>query len=262
MKLSEKTAIVTGAASGIGRAIAYAFSREGARVVAADINIEGGEETVAKMRDEKGKAFFIEADVSDAASVKNLVEQTIAKYRKLDIMVNNAGIEIFKRLTDTEEEAWDRVMAVNLRGVFLGTKYAIPKMLENGGGVIVNMASVAGIMGAGGLCAYNASKGGVVLLTKNTAMDYGRQNIRANCICPGFIKTPMVEAMMSMPGATEVRDQLASLSPAGRFGTPEEVAACAVFLASDDASYINGHALVADGGMSAGWQIDVEKMLG
>jgi NAD(P)-dependent dehydrogenase (short-subunit alcohol dehydrogenase family) len=262
MKLKDKTAIVTGAASGIGRAIAYAFAREGAKVVAADINAEGGEETVAKIREEGGDAFFVEADVSNAEAVEKLVEQASAKHGHLDIMVNNAGIEVFQRLADTDEQAWDRVIQINLKGVFLGTKYAIPKMLENGGGVIVNMASVAGIMGAGGLAAYNASKGGVVLLTKNTAMDYGCRNIRANCICPGFIKTPMVEAVMSLPGATEVRDQLNSLCPAGRFGTPEEVAKCAVFLASDDASYVNGHALVADGGMSAGWQIDVERMLG
>jgi NAD(P)-dependent dehydrogenase (short-subunit alcohol dehydrogenase family) len=154
------------------------------------------------------------------------------------------------------------VLAVNLRGVFLGTKYAILRMLENGGGVIINIASVAGIMGVGGLAAYNASKGGVVLLTRNTAMDYGRKNIRANCICPGFIRTPMVEAVMSLPGATETKGYLDSLTPAGRFGRPEEVAGCAVFLASEDSSFVNGHALVVDGGMSAGWQIDVEKMMG
>ena len=262
MKLKKKAAIVTGAASGIGRAIAYAFAREGAKVVSADINTEGGEETAAKIRGEGGDAFFLETDVSDAAAVKSLVDQTVENCGRLDIMVNNAGIEVFKRLADTDEQAWDRVIQINLKGVFLGTKYAVPKMLENGGGVIVNMASVAGVMGAGGLAAYNASKGGVVLLTKNTAMDYGKKNIRANCICPGFIKTPMVEAVMSMPGATEVRDYLGTLCPAGRFGTPEEIASIAVFLASDDSSYVNGHALVADGGMSAGWQIDVERMLG
>ncbi|RJP25371.1 MAG: SDR family oxidoreductase [Candidatus Abyssobacteria bacterium SURF_5] len=262
MKLAKKTAIVTGAASGIGRAIAYAFAREGAKIVAADINAEGGEVTVSKIKGDGGEAFFIEADVSDSDAVKNLIDRATSKYRTLDIMVNNAGVEIFKRLADTDEAAWDRVIAINLRGVFLGTKFAVPRMIENGGGVIVNMSSVAGIMGAGGLSAYNASKGGVVLLTKNTAMDYGRKNIRANCICPGFIRTPMVEAVMGLPGANEVKDYLNSLSPAGRFGVPEEVANCAVFLASDDSSFVNGHALVVDGGMSAGWQIDVEKMMG
>jgi NAD(P)-dependent dehydrogenase (short-subunit alcohol dehydrogenase family) len=200
MKLQKKTAIVTGAASGIGRAISYAFAREGARIIASDINVEGGGETVAQIQKGGGRAFFVEADVSDSDAVRNLVEQAVAKCGKLDIMVNNAGIEIFKRLADTDETAWDRVLAVNLRGVFLGTKYAILRMLENGGGVIINIASVAGIMGVGGLAAYNASKGGVVLLTRNTAMDYGRKNIRANCICPGFIRTPMVEAVMSARG--------------------------------------------------------------
>jgi NAD(P)-dependent dehydrogenase (short-subunit alcohol dehydrogenase family) len=262
MKLKNKTAIITGAASGIGRAIAYEFAREGARVVAADINAEGGDVTVKNIHDAGGEAIFIEVDVTDSEAVKNLVDKTVAKFKKLDIMVNNAGVEILSRLAKTDEQAWDRVIAINLKGVFLGTKHAVPKMLENGGGVIVNMASVAGIMGAGGLCAYNASKGGVVLLTKNTAMDYGKNNIRANCICPGFIKTPMVEAVMGLPGAHEVRDYLSGLCPAGRFGTPEEVAKVALFLASDDSSYVNGHALVADGGMSAGWQIDVERMLG
>jgi NAD(P)-dependent dehydrogenase (short-subunit alcohol dehydrogenase family) len=262
MKLKDRVAVVTGAASGIGRAIALAFAREGARVVVADINVEGGEETVRRIEDLKGSALFVETDVAESEPVRNLIEKTIERFGKLDIMVNNAGVEVFQRLADTDEQTWDRVISVNLRGVFLGTKYAVPKMLDAGGGVIVNMASVAGIMGAGGLGAYNASKGGVVLLTKNTAMDYGRHNIRANCICPGFIETPMVEAVMSLPGADAIRDTVLNLSPAGRLGKPEEVAHCAVFLASDESSFVNGHALVVDGGMSAGWQIDVEKVLG
>jgi NAD(P)-dependent dehydrogenase (short-subunit alcohol dehydrogenase family) len=262
MKLTGKIAVVTGGASGIGRAISLAFAQEGAKIVVADINTDGGKETVGLMQALKSDSIFVETDVSETGPVKNLIDKTIKHFGKLDIIVNNAGIEIFNRLADTDEQAWDRVIAINLRGVFLGTKYAVPKMLENGGGVIINMASVAGIMGAGGLSAYNAAKGGVVLLTKNTAMDYGSRNIRANCICPGFIRTPMVEAVMSLPGSGEVKGYLQSLIPPGRFGKPEEVAACAVFLASDDASYVNGHALVVDGGMSAGWQLDVEKMLG
>lgn len=262
MKLKDKVAVVTGAASGIGKAISLAFAEEGAKVVAADINVEGGEATVRQIKTAKGKAVFIEADVADAESVKNLIDETIKRFRKLDIMVNNAGVEVFQRLADTDEAVWDRVISINLRGVFLGTKYAIPKMLESGGGVIINMASVAGIMGAGGLSAYNASKGGVVLLTKNTAMDYGSRNIRANCLCPGFIRTPMVEAVLSLPGSGELKGTIINLCPAGRLGTPEEVARCAVFLASDDSTFVNGHALVVDGGMSAGWQIDVEKALG
>ena len=192
---------------------------------------------------------------------KELVETAVKRFGTLNIMVNNAGVEVFQRLADTDEQMWDRVISINLRGVFLGTKYVIPKMLDNGG-VIINMASVAGLMGAGGLAAYNASKGGVVLLTKNTAMDYGHHNIRTNCICPGFIATPMVEAVLGLPGAEEIKDDVINLSPAGRLGKPEEVAHCAVFLASEESSFVNGHALVVDGGMSAGWQIDVEKVLG
>ncbi len=262
MRLKGKVAVVTGAASGIGKAIALTFAREGARQALADINVGGGEETANQIEALQGEAFFVETDVALSDSVKNLVDKTIERFGRIDVMVNNAGIEVFQRLADTEEEMWDRLMSINLKGVFLGTKYAVPKMIEQGGGAIINMASVAGIMGAGGLAAYNASKGGVVLLTKNTAMDYGQKNIRANCICPGFIATPMVEAIMSMPGAEEVNRSILDLCPAGRLGKPEEVAHCAVFLASDESSYINGHALVVDGGMSAGWQIDVEKILG
>ena len=262
MKLKGKAAVVTGAASGIGKAIALAFAREGAEVVVADINVDGGKETVRQIEELKGAAFLVETDVAESEQVRNLVETTVERLGRLNVLVNNAGVEVFQRLADTDEQTWDRLISINLRGVFLGTKYAIPNMLGNGGGVIINMASVAGIMGAGGLAAYNASKGGVVLLTRNTAMDYGSQNIRANCICPGFIATPMVEAVLGLPGAQEAKDTIINLCPAGRLGTPEEVAHCAVFLASDDSSFINGHALVVDGGMSAGWQIDVEKVLG
>jgi len=262
MRLKDKVAIVTGSASGIGKAIALAFGREGAVVVGADVNVAGGEEIAEEIKNAGGKAAFIDADVAESEQVLRLVEKTVKDHGKLDIMVNNAGIEVFSRLADTEEEMWDRLMSINLRGVFVGTKHAVPKMLENGGGVIINMASVAGIMGAGGLAAYNASKGGVVLLTRNTAMDYGSRNIRANCICPGFISTPMVDAVLSMPGANEMREKIIGLCPAGRLGKPEEVAHCAVFLASDESSYMNGHALVVDGGMTAGWQLDVEKVLG
>jgi len=262
MRLKDKVAIVTGAASGIGKEISLTFAREGAKQVLADINVGGGKETVSQIEALQGEAFFVETDVALSDSVSNLVDKTVERFGRLDIMVNNAGIEVFQRLADTEEELWDRLLSINLKGVFLGTKYAVPKMMEKGGGVIINMASVAGIMGVGGLAAYNASKGGVVLLTKNTAMDYGKHNIRANCICPGFISTPMVQAIMSMSGAGEIKDKIIGLCPEGRLGKPEEVAHCAVFLASDESSFVNGHALVVDGGMSAGWQIDVEKVLG
>jgi NAD(P)-dependent dehydrogenase (short-subunit alcohol dehydrogenase family) len=262
MRLQNKVAVVTGAASGIGKAIALAFAREGACVVVSDINVDGGEETGALIKKNNGNALFVEADVAESDAVRNLVQTTVDHFRAVDIMVNNAGIELVQRLADTDEQTWDRLIAINLKGVFLGTKFAVPKMLANGGGIIINMASVAGIMGAGGLGAYNASKGGVVLLTKNTAMDYGKHNIRANCICPGFIATPMVENIMALPGAQEIKNRIVDLCPAGRLGRPEEVANCAVFLASDESSYINGHALVMDGGMSAGWQLDVDRILG
>jgi NAD(P)-dependent dehydrogenase (short-subunit alcohol dehydrogenase family) len=262
MRLKDKVAVVTGSASGIGKAISLAFGREGAIVVGADVNVAGGEETNQEIMNAGGRAVFVETDVAESEQVLSLVEKAVKDCGKLDIMVNNAGIEVFSRLADTEEEMWDKLMSINLRGVFLGTKHAVPKMLENEGGVIINMASVAGIMGAGGLAAYNASKGGVVLLTKNTAMDYGSRNIRANCICPGFVSTPMVDAVLSLPGAGEMKDRIIGLCPAGRLGKPEEVANCAVFLASDESSYMNGHALVVDGGMSAGWQLDVEQILG
>ena len=262
MRLKDKVAVVTGGASGIGQAIALAFAREGAKVVVADINVENGKETVGHIEQSGGNSIFVEVDVAQSKPVSDLIEKTVESFGVLDIMVNNAGIEVVQRLADTDEQLWDHLISINLKGVFLGTKYAVPKMIAQGGGVIINMSSVAGIMGAAGLGAYNASKGGVVLLTKNTAVDYGKRNIRANCICPSFIATPMVENIMALPGSQEVEDTILNLCPAGRLGKTEEVASCAVFLASDESSFINGHALVVDGGMSAGWQLNVEKLLG
>ena len=245
-RLEDKVAVITGAGSGIGRAAALLFAREGAKVVVADVT-GAEEETAAAIGD---AATPVRADVSSAADVRAMIETARARYGRLDVLFNNAGIEGAPGFTaDCTEEDFDRVIAVNLKGVFLGMKYAIPVMLEHGGGSIINNASIAGLVGFPGAPAYCASKGGVVLLTKATALEYATQNIRVNAICPGVIETPMIERYVST--GEEARRMLVQIEPVGRLGQPEEVAALALFLASDEASFITGAALPVDGGVVA-----------
>jgi NAD(P)-dependent dehydrogenase (short-subunit alcohol dehydrogenase family) len=246
-KLSGKVAIVTGAASGIGRASALLFAREGASVVVADCNGHGAAETVTAIGTEGGTATYTPVDVTQAESVREMVSATITNFGRLDVLFNNAGIGgIHAPLAECSDENFDRVIAVNLKGVFLGMKYGIPAMLNGGGGSIINTASVAGLIGARGFPAYSASKGGVVQLTKVAALEYASRNLRVNCICPGGVDTPILEMV---PAAH--RAVVARTNPMARLGRPEEIANMALFLASDDSSFATGGVFVVDGGSYA-----------
>ncbi len=239
-----KVALVTGAGSGIGRASALAFAREGARVVVSDIIDEGGEETVRLIEAVGGAASFVRADVSRAAEVQALVDEVVRSHGRLDYAHNNAGIlGAMASTADCTEDDWDRTIAINLKGVWLCMRSEIPQMLTQGGGAIVNTSSAAGLVAFRGLSAYVASKHGVAGLTKAAALDYARDGIRVNAVCPGFIDTPLVEGVTS--------GDLGRILPVGRLGTPEEVADAVVWLCSEGASYVTGHTMVVDGAMIA-----------
>jgi len=245
-KLDGKVALITGAGSGMGRATALLFAREGARVVVADYVPAGGKETVGMIKEAGGEAIFVEVNVSKAADVERMVKETLDIYGRIDILYNNAGVSGRYAFTaDTTEEEWDLILNINLKGVFLGSKYTIPVMLEQGGGVIITTASTAALSGSPSLPAYSASKAGVVQLTKTMAMEYGKGNIRVNCICPGAIHTPMLEA-------SPIPLTAGRAFPLGRIGEPEDIAQAALYLASDDSSFITGQILVVDGGFTAG----------
>ncbi len=244
--LTGKVALVTGAASGIGRESALAFARAGAKVVVADVMVEGGEETVAMIRDGGGDAIFVECDVSKEDDVKRLVTRTIEAYGRLDCAHNNAGIEGTPApIVECTEENWDRTLGINLKGIWWCAKYEIPEMLKVGGGAIVNTASIAGLVAFPALPAYTASKHGVVGLTKSIALDYATQNIRCNAVCPGVIHTPMVDRLTNED--PEALKGLQALEPIGRLGKPSEIADAVVYLCSDEASFITGAALPVDG---------------
>jgi NAD(P)-dependent dehydrogenase (short-subunit alcohol dehydrogenase family) len=251
MRLAGKVALITGAGSGIGRATARLFAGEGAQVVAVDYQPDAGEQTVADIRERGGEATFIQADVSRAADAEAMVRDAVKQYGRLDIVHNNAGV--FPRegpAHELAEDVWDRVIDTNLKGVWLGCKYAVPALIEAGGGSIVNTASMAGIRGRAYHVAYCASKGGVVMLTKSLAMELAPHNIRVNCICPGAVNTPLVRA----PGVSEedLDARVLEDQPIPRYARPEEMAAAVLYLASDDASYVNGQSLMIDGGQWAG----------
>ena len=252
--LEGKIALVTGGASGIGRATAGIFAREGAKVVVADVLEEGGEETARMIEDAGGEASFARCDVTDPGSVEALVKRVVELYGRLDCAFNNAGIEgdPYARVADNEVENFDRIIGVNLKGVFLCMKYELPVMLEQGGGAIVNTGSSSGISAVPGMAVYSASKGGVLQLTKAAAVEYARSGIRINAVCPGGVDTPMV-ARISAQATSELRQQFMALPTIsrGQIGAPSEIGEAVAWLASEQASFITGHCMSIDGGLTA-----------
>ncbi len=247
MRLQDKVALVTGAASGIGRAIAAAFAREGARVIAVDRDAVRGRAVVAEISTAGGRARLAVVDVADAAAVRALMGSVREEDGELDILVANAGVMICKTLEDTSEEEWDRMHGVNLRGMFLTIKYGGP-LVRRPGGVILTTGSIDGLFGAPENAAYAATKGGIIAMSRAAALDYAKAGIRLNCICPGWIDTPINDLYFG--GKPEEKEKAARLHPVGRLGTAGDIANAAVFLATDDASFILGTPFVVDGGMT------------
>src|ERR1700676_2570334 len=244
-RIEGKVAIITGGASGIGKATAELFAQEGAKVVIGDLQASAGEEIAKSIG-----GLFVATDVREAKAVEGLVRTACDKFGGLDIMYNNAGIGIVTPLLDTSEELYSNTMRIDLDGVYWGLKFAGRVMVAQKRGAIVNTASVAGIRGSVGLSAYNAAKHGVVGITRAAALEFAPAGVRVNCICPGIIDTPLVAVAV---GASEaIRETMHRFHPLGRMGKPEEIARCVLFLASDEASFVTGHALVVDGGASAG----------
>jgi NAD(P)-dependent dehydrogenase (short-subunit alcohol dehydrogenase family) len=249
-RLQNRVALVTGGSSGIGRASALAFAREGAKVAVADVNVEGGAETVRMISEAGGQGIFVKCDVSQASDVEGAVDEVVNSFGRLDCALNNAGIaQGGGRIHELAENVWDRVIDVNLKGIWLCLKSEINHMLTQGGGAIVNMASVFGLTGTDwGSCSYVASKHGVVGLTRTAALEYAKEGIRVNAVCPGFVYTAMTRDVLDDP---ERIDWAMAYEPIGRAGKPEEVAEVVVWLCSDAASFVTGHAMAVDGGWVA-----------
>ena len=249
MQLQDKVAIITGAATGIGRATALLFAREGASVIVADINEDDAQRTVADIKGEGADARFVRADMSEAEDVQALMERAAEEMGGIDVIVNNAGAQRSGAVTEFQESEWDLLMHINPRSCFLGAKYSVPYLRERGGGSIVNVSSLAGLKGGPGMTAYSASKGAIIAFTRALAEELAPDNIRANSVCPGWIDTPFNEpAIEFMGGRAQQEDMVQQTVPLKRQGTPEEIAPGILYLASDASSYVTGQELVIDGG--------------
>ena len=254
MRLRDKVALITGAGSGMGRVAAHMFAAEGAKVVVAEFGEEAGAETVHLVTEAGGEATYVQADVSREDDARRMVDAAVEQYGRLDVLYNNAGImpEADHSVVDTDVETWDRVMAVNLRGVFLGCKYAIPRMIDGGGGSVINISSFVALLGCSvPQDAYTASKGAVLSLTRSLAVQFGPHGVRANAICPGPIETPLLmDWLLKDEDAKRLR---LARNPTGRFGKPEEIVNVALYLASDESRWTNGAHFVIDGGISVNY---------
>ena len=242
-RLKDKTAVITGSGKGLGEAMALLFSREGAKIVVFDIDEGAGRETVEQIRGQGGEAIFVHGDVSNPDDAVRVIDATVNAYGRVDVLVNNAGIHVDRTVADTTEEEWDRILGVNLKGVFLCSKAAIPQMRRQGGGNIISISSISGLIGQLNQAAYNASKHGIIGLVRCMAYDHALENIRANAICPGVMNTPLVASVPEEHIAPYRKTSLLE-----RFAEPSEVANAALFLASDESSYVTGSAMVVDGG--------------
>jgi len=252
MRFQDKVVVITGAGTGMGRATALRFAREGARVVVVDWKAENGKETVNQIQARQGKAVLVVADVSQSEGARHIAQEAVSAFGGIDILCNNAGILYYGTVVDTPEEDWDRVLDINLKGIYLCSKYCIPEMIRRGGGAIINTASVHGLATQKEMAAYAASKGGVIALTRNMALDYAPYGVRVNCVCPGTIDTPMLDyALQLEPDPVTARKEFEAMHPLGRVGRPEEVAELILFLASDQASFITGAPYLIDGGLLA-----------
>ena len=249
MRLANKVALITGGTSGIGRATALLFAREGAKVALTGRDAARGQQVAAEIGKADGEAIFIRADVSSAEQCRQTVDKTLETYGRLDILFNNAGVFYAHTILDCTEEEWDATIDIGLKGTYLMSKFSLPTMIAQGSGIIINNASGWGLVGGDAAVAYCAAKGGVVVMTKALAIDHGRQGIRVNCICPGDVDTPMLPDDARRRGMTwEAYLSGATERPLGRVGLPEEIAKAALFLATDDSSFMTGAALVVDGG--------------
>ncbi len=253
MRLEGKVSLITGAARGIGRASAMLFSKEGSSIVIADIDEDGGRKTKSDIIENGGKAIFVKADVSKKEDVVNLVNKTIVEFGKLNILYNNAGV-FWKnrdgRITDIDEDIWDKIIDINLKSTYLCCKYAIPEIIKSGGGSVINTASSAATLGVPGCDAYTASKGAIVAITRSMAAEYGSFNVRVNCMVPTHIETPMFEeSTKNVPGFNE--DKFLKTFPLGKYGKPEDIANAALFLASDESLFVTGSMCAVDGGATS-----------